>query len=422
MVNFLTLPVQVILCVLATLATALSVLRATDSVVPLPTPPAGSKVVFVGATDPGIVWSPPWRDAPSACSSGTMRAVSAVGTDFSASYVASYNFRGTGIYVNLQSGDALFQISIDDDDTLFGYSSIGKPVPANCSYDFSATGLADGDHVFKITATGPIISSDSYWNLGLESLAIIQPLSDSSVSNSTHSAVPLPTPPAGSNVVFVGAKDPGIVWSPPWRDAPSACSSGTMRAVSAVGTDYSNSYVASYNFRGTGIYVNLQSGDALFQITIDDVDTLFGYSSIGKPVPANCSYDFSATGLADGDHVFKITATGPIISSDSYWNLGLESLAIIQSGTDSSSSNSNNSGSSSPSASGSGNTAAGGGGSQGHNGLSTTDIIAVVTSIIGAVAAVIGIITGIAQFKKWREAKKRPPSQDFLMGTVHRHS
>ncbi|KAJ7722614.1 hypothetical protein B0H16DRAFT_348182 [Mycena metata] len=348
-----------------------------------------------------------------------MRAVSAVGTDFTTSYVASYNFRGTGIYVNLQSGDALFQISIDNVDTQFGYSSIGKPVPANCSYDFSATGLADADHVFTLTAMGPILS-DSYWNLGLESLAIIQPLSDSSVTNSTQSAVPLPSPPAESKVAFVGAKDPGIIWSSPWRDAPSVCSSGTMRAVSAVGTDFTTSYVASYNFRGTGIYVNLQSGDALFQISIDNDDTQFGYSSIGKPVPANCSYDFSVTGLADADHVFTLTAMGPIFS-DSYWNLGLESLAIIKSSSDPSTSNSNNSSSSSPSASGSGNASAAGDGSQGNSGLKTTDTIAIVTSIIGAVAAVFGIIAGIHQFKKWREAKKQPPSHEsrILMNTVH---
>ncbi|KAJ7231508.1 hypothetical protein C8J57DRAFT_179935 [Mycena rebaudengoi] len=169
MVSFFTLPLQAILCVLITFATASSVLRATDSAVPLPTPPAGSKVVFIGATDPGIIWSPPWRDAPSACSSGTMRTVSAIDMDFLTSYVASYPFRGTGIYVNLQSGNALFQISIDSDATVFGYSSIGKPVPANCSYDFSATGLEDGDHEFKIMAFGPILGG--YWNLGLESLA-----------------------------------------------------------------------------------------------------------------------------------------------------------------------------------------------------------------------------------------------------------
>ncbi|KAJ7020304.1 hypothetical protein C8F04DRAFT_1144712 [Mycena alexandri] len=262
----------------------------------------------------------------------------------------------------------------------------------------------------------------------------------SSVLRATDSAVPLPNPPAGSKVVFVGAADPGIIWSPPWRDAPSACSSATMRAVSAVDTDSTTfeSYVASYNFRGTGIYVNLQSGDALFQISIDNEDTQFGYSSIGKPVPANCSYDFSVTSLADADHVFTLTALGPILSG-SYWNLGLESLAIIKSSSDPSTSNSNStfpttasnpgstpsgtdSSSSSPSASGSGNASAAGGGSQGNSGLKTTDIIAIVTSIIGAVAAVFGIIAGIHQFKKWREAKKRPPPSHesrILMDTVH---
>jgi hypothetical protein len=74
--------------------------------------------------------------------------------------------------VNLQSGNAEFQISIDDRETTFGNApGVLQPVPANCSYDFSVMGLKDDNHVFKIEALFPIISMDSYWNLGLESLA-----------------------------------------------------------------------------------------------------------------------------------------------------------------------------------------------------------------------------------------------------------
>jgi hypothetical protein len=74
--------------------------------------------------------------------------------------------------VNLQSGNAEFQISIDDQETTFGDApGVFHPVPANCSYDFSVMGLKDDDHVFKIEGLWPIISMDSYWNLGLESLA-----------------------------------------------------------------------------------------------------------------------------------------------------------------------------------------------------------------------------------------------------------
>jgi hypothetical protein len=115
--------------------------------------------------------------------------MSAVGDDVSISYVATYNFRGTvllhlpsfctphlvlgsGIYVNLQSGNAVFQISIDNQETTFGDApGVFHPVPANCSYDFSVLDLKDDDHVFKIQGLWPIISMDSYWNLGLESLA-----------------------------------------------------------------------------------------------------------------------------------------------------------------------------------------------------------------------------------------------------------
>ncbi|KAJ7041702.1 hypothetical protein C8F04DRAFT_1078511 [Mycena alexandri] len=176
-----------ILYLAITHATALPAPRATDSVVPLPTPPAGSKVVFVGATDPGIIWSPAWQTLPSACSSGTMRAMSAVGFDVDISYVATYNFRGSGIYVNLQSGNAVFTISIDTNVTTFGNGAF-EPVPANCTYDFSATGLEEDDHVFMIQGLWSSISMDSYWNLGLESLAIIQLDSDSSPSNPTSAS------------------------------------------------------------------------------------------------------------------------------------------------------------------------------------------------------------------------------------------
>ncbi|KAJ7253101.1 hypothetical protein C8J57DRAFT_629739 [Mycena rebaudengoi] len=205
MANVLTFPLLAILCLLITHATALSIPRATDSVVPkLPTPPTGSKVVFVGATDPGIIWSSAWQTFPSACSSGTMRAMSAVGRDVSISYVATYNFRGSGIYVNLQSGNAVFQISIDDTQKTFGDApGVLEPVPANCTYDYSVTDLKDGNHVFKITGLWPSISMDSYWNLGLESLAIIQSDSDSSPSNfpstssTASSTIPSRASPAG---------------------------------------------------------------------------------------------------------------------------------------------------------------------------------------------------------------------------------
>ncbi|KAJ7196063.1 hypothetical protein GGX14DRAFT_673750 [Mycena pura] len=342
MVSFLT---EAIFCALISLSIASAespAIRATNSAVPLPTPPSGSRAVFVNATDPGINWSTGWQTGPSSCSSGTVRTVSANGIDELTTYTASYNFRGTGIYANLESGDAFFSISIDGgEQETFGFQS--GVVPANCSYDYSKTNLADDTHVFSIMALGPSIpDTDSFWTLSVGGLVIIQPNSDSSPSDSTDSAVPLPTPPPGSKLVVVNATDPGINWSTGWQTGPSSCSSGTVRTVSANGIDELTTYTASYNFRGTGIYANLQSGNAFFSISIDSGEQkTFGYQS--GVVPANCSYDYSKTNLADDTHVFSIMALGPSIpDTDSFWTLSVGGLAIIQpgSGSDSDSSSS----------------------------------------------------------------------------------
>ncbi|KAJ7474780.1 hypothetical protein FB451DRAFT_1246606 [Mycena latifolia] len=298
MVNFFTPRLRAIFCLLITHATALPALRATDSVVTLPTPPAGSKVVFVSATDPGIIWSAPWQTVPSACSSGTMRTVSAVGRDVSISYVATYNFRGSGIYVNLQSGNSEFQISIDDHETTFGDApGVLQPVPANCTYDFSVTDLKDDDHIFKIEALFPSISMDSYWNLGLESLAIIQPDTDSSPPNS-----PSMSSTTASTTI-------------PSRTSPAVAPPS--------GTDSSPSSSAS-------------------------------------------------TSSTTASSIMPSSPRPP-------------------SGTDSNS----------PSSSGS--TAVG---SRGQGRISTTDIIAIVTSLIGAVGTVIGACLALRKYKKKREAKR----------------
>ncbi|KAJ6512828.1 hypothetical protein C8R45DRAFT_961500 [Mycena sanguinolenta] len=252
--------------------------------------------------------------------------------------------------------------------------------------------------------------------------------------------VPLPTPPNGSQVVYVAATDPGITWSDGWQTGPSSCSSDQMRTVSGNIYNDANSFVASYSFRGSGIYANLQSGDAAFAITVDGVQSSFGYAGL-LPVPANCSYDWSATNLGDdSDHSFMLIALGPSLSNDGFWTLSLNSLAIIQPGSSNSSSGSSSNSTSSttvsnpsflPSASSAQSSSTGtnsgpspsssAAGSGGHGGLSSTDIIAVVTSIIGGVASIVAIITGIYQFKKWREAKRRAaaPSHVFLSGVVH---
>ncbi|KAJ7764455.1 hypothetical protein B0H14DRAFT_2971716 [Mycena olivaceomarginata] len=224
-------------------------------------------------------------------------------------------------------------------------------------------------------------------------------------------AASLPTAPAGSKVVVVSATDPGIV---------------CIRTVSDYGWNYTTDYVATFNFRGTGIYANLQSGDA--------EQSSFGYLTL--PVPANCTYDWFATNLTDDDH---------FISTDSFWTLSLESLAIFQSDSDTSNPSSPTSTSptitpdsnaissdtpparTSPSPSGTdsssipGSSPSGSAAKPGGRAVSTPDIIAIVTSIIGGVASVFAIIAGIYRVRKWREAKRRPPSQDFLLDPVRGH-
>ncbi|KAJ7926174.1 hypothetical protein B0H13DRAFT_1972942, partial [Mycena leptocephala] len=150
MVGLLT-GLQYILCVfvLFTLSTASPASRATDSAVPLPNPPAGSKVIFVDSADPGIVWSTEWQTLPSSCSSGNIRAVSGRAFDFS-TIIATYNFRGTGIYANIESSDSLFQFVVDG---TAEYVPGLVSTPANCSFDWSKTGLdGDADHEFSIQA------------------------------------------------------------------------------------------------------------------------------------------------------------------------------------------------------------------------------------------------------------------------------
>ncbi|KAJ7238567.1 hypothetical protein B0H12DRAFT_1237820 [Mycena haematopus] len=252
----------------------------------------------------------------------------------------------------------------------------------------------------------------------------------------TGSAVPLPAPPAGSQVVYVGATDPGIVWSSGWQTGPSPCSSDETRTASGTSSEFesdsSNYPIATYSFRGTGIYANLQSGNAMFAITVDEVQTSFG---IDLPVPANCSFDWSATNLADDtDHEFRLFALGSSLSTNSFWTLGLEGLALIQpASSNSSSTNSTSSATSNPSIVPSGAPSAQSS-STGTNsspspsssatksggGLGSSDVIAIVTSIIGGVASLFAIIAGILQFRKWREAKRRSPSQDYLSGVVQK--
>ncbi|KAJ7830359.1 hypothetical protein B0H14DRAFT_2807775 [Mycena olivaceomarginata] len=272
----------------------------------------------------------------------------------------------------------------------------------------------------------------------LVSLSIASP-----APRATNPAASLPTAPAGSKVVVVSATDPGIVWSPGWQTVPSTCSSDSIRTVSDYGWNYTTDYVATFNFRGTGIYANLQSGDAEFAITLDGEQSSFGYLTL--PVPANCTYDWFATNLTDDDHLFMMTALGPSISTDSFWTLSLESLAIFQSDSDTSNPSSPTSTSptitpdsnaissdtpparTSPSPSGTdsssipGSSPSGSAAKPGGRAVSTPDIIAIVTSIIGGVASVFAIIAGIYRVRKWREAKRRPPSQDFLLDPVRGH-
>jgi len=205
MVSLLTPRLQAILCafVLFTLSTASPAPRATNSAVPLPIPPAGSKVVFVDSSDPGIVWSPEWQTVPSSCSSGNIRAVSGNAFDFS-TITATYSFRGTGVYANIQSSDSLFQFEVDGTSTYFSSS---VPSPANCSYDWSKTGLeADIDHVFMIQALGPSVSLDAYWTLALGSLAIIQPDAGSgSGPSASGPTTAQPPSPSGSSASASGS-------------------------------------------------------------------------------------------------------------------------------------------------------------------------------------------------------------------------
>ncbi|KAF7340886.1 hypothetical protein MSAN_02118100 [Mycena sanguinolenta] len=208
--------------------------------------------------------------------------------------------------------------------------------------------------------------------------------------------VPLPTPPEGSQVMYVAATDPGIVWSDGWQIGPSSCSSDPIRTVSGTGTtfDETDFFTASYSFRGSAIYANLQSGNASFAITVDGSQTTFGYGGL-FPVPMNCSYDWSAQNLPDDiDHYLTLTTLGSSMSNNGFWTLSLDSLAIIQPGSSNASSGSSpNSSGPSPSTQSSStganpspspsSSAAGSGGV-----LSSTDIIAIVTSLIGGIASI----------------------------------
>jgi hypothetical protein len=77
---------------------------------------------------------------------------------------------------------------------------------------------------------------------------------------------------------------------------------------------------------GTGIYANIQSSDSLFQFVVDGTAE---YVPELVPTPANCSFDWSKTGLdGDADHEFSIQALGPVLQN-SYWTLGLGGLACV---------------------------------------------------------------------------------------------
>ncbi|KAJ7691726.1 hypothetical protein B0H17DRAFT_1062462 [Mycena rosella] len=175
-------------------------------------------------------------------------------------------------------------------------------------------------------------------------------------------------------------------------------------------------YYGSYNFLGTGIYGNLQSTNIWFTITVDEDETTFGSSedSDSVAVPPNCTYGWSKMGLSGTDHLLEIMVKGANSATDPSY-LGIESF-VGSSGEPSEPalptglpvSNVSIGTSSAPSPTSTvPNPSASGSTESGHQGLSATDTITIVTSIIGGIAGVIAIIGGVYQCRKWQQGRRK---------------
>ncbi|KAJ7691701.1 hypothetical protein B0H17DRAFT_1062374 [Mycena rosella] len=193
-------------------------------------------------------------------------------------------------------------------------------------------------------------------------------------------------------------------------------------------------YYGSYDFLD-----NFRPDSFSFTITVDKDETTFGSSEDpdSMAVPPNCTYGWSAMGLNGTDHLLEIMVKGANSATDpSYLGIGsfvptpttlvytpghlaspaiplylracqCPMLALVLVPCRPQPAQSQN-----PSASGSTDS--------GHQGLSATDTINIVTSIIGGIAGVIAIIGGVYQCRKWQQGRRKSKLSNPVQGAAVR--
>ncbi|KAL4257357.1 hypothetical protein AB1N83_009961 [Pleurotus pulmonarius] len=97
-----------------TTATTAQTITAT-SVVPSPTPPPGSSVVDITATDPRIIYRGGWQSVTSSCNSSSQ---SRMATEAFSSF--SLDFQGDAVYLSLSSNNAWYIVTVGGRTTTFG--------------------------------------------------------------------------------------------------------------------------------------------------------------------------------------------------------------------------------------------------------------------------------------------------------------